>query len=183
MTFARDIEPIFAKSCWNCHGADAQLAELDLSTREAAMRGGEHGAAIVPGNAEQSRLYRMVAGLESITHADGGREAEAGGNCGDQGVDRSGRRVGRVAAARRLRKPAGAPNSALAALENMELTPEQRNYWAFKLPVQKTPPVVAKAELVTSDRSVPRERHALRRRSWRRRAPTSARWSAAPIST
>jgi hypothetical protein len=63
VTFARDIEPIFANSCWNCHSADAQLADLDLSTREAALRGGEHGAAIVPGNAEQSRLYRMIAGL------------------------------------------------------------------------------------------------------------------------
>ena len=67
VTFSRDIEPIFAKSCWTCHSADAQLADLDLSTREAALRGGEHGAAIVPGNAEQSRLYRMVAGLETIT--------------------------------------------------------------------------------------------------------------------
>ena len=28
----------------------------------------------------------------------------------------------------------------------MELTPEQRNYWAFKLPVQKTPPLASKAE-------------------------------------
>jgi len=49
VTFAKDIEPIFAKSCWNCHSKDAQLADLDLSTREAAIRGGEHGAAIVPG--------------------------------------------------------------------------------------------------------------------------------------
>ncbi len=73
VTFARDIEPIFAKSCWNCHSKDAQLADLDLSTREAAMRGGEHGAALVPGNAEQSRLYRMVAGLEPITMPMEGR--------------------------------------------------------------------------------------------------------------
>ncbi len=89
VTFARDIEPIFAKSCWNCHSADAQLADLDLSTREAAIRGGEHGAAIVPGNAEQSRLYRMVAGLESITMPMDGSKLDAGGNCGDQVVDRS----------------------------------------------------------------------------------------------
>ena len=41
-------------------------------------------------------------------------------------------------------KPA---TSAIAALENVEFTPEQRNYWFFKLPVQKTPPVVSKAEL------------------------------------
>src|SRR4029453_10605642 len=31
-------------------------------------------------------------------------------------------------------------------LENVEFTPEQRNYWAFQLPVQKTPPLVAKTE-------------------------------------
>ena len=67
VAFARDIQPILEKSCWNCHSADVQLADLDLSTREAAIRGGEHGAAIVPGSADKSRLYRMIAGLESIT--------------------------------------------------------------------------------------------------------------------
>ena len=41
------------------------------------MRGGEHGAAIVPGKAEQSRLYRMVAGLESITMPMDGSKLEA----------------------------------------------------------------------------------------------------------
>ena len=45
-------------------------------------------------------------------------------------------------------KPAGAPNSALAALENMDITPEQRAYWAFKLPVQKTPPLATNPELL-----------------------------------
>ena len=55
----------------------------------------------------------------------------------------AGRAVGRVSDAddRESRR-----TSAIAALENMELTPEQRNYWAFKLPVQKTPPLVSKAE-------------------------------------
>src|SRR5687767_1760297 len=72
VSFTRDIEPIFSKSCWNCHNADAQLADLDLSTRAAAIRGGEHGAAIVPGNAEQSKLYRMIAGLDSIQMPMGG---------------------------------------------------------------------------------------------------------------
>ena len=28
------------------------------------MKGGEHGAALVPGSAEKSKLYRMVAGLD-----------------------------------------------------------------------------------------------------------------------
>jgi mono/diheme cytochrome c family protein len=144
VTFARDIEPIFAKSCWNCHSADAQLSELDLSTRDAALRGGEHGAAIVPGNAEQSKLYRMVAGLDNITMPmDGDKLSPAEIAAIKTWIERGAEWSASTAAAP---KPAG-PNSALAALENMEITPEQRAYWAFKLPVQKTPPVVSKAEL------------------------------------
>ena len=28
VAFARDIQPILEKSCWNCHSADVQLADL-----------------------------------------------------------------------------------------------------------------------------------------------------------
>ena len=64
VTFARDIQPILEKNCASCHSGDLKLADLDLSNREAAMRGGEHGAVIVAGNSEKSKLYRMVAGLD-----------------------------------------------------------------------------------------------------------------------
>src|SRR5688572_8395518 len=64
VTFSRDIQPILERSCASCHSAELKLAELDLSTREAALKGGEHGAAIVPGSAERSKLYRMAAGLD-----------------------------------------------------------------------------------------------------------------------
>jgi Protein of unknown function (DUF1553)/Protein of unknown function (DUF1549)/Planctomycete cytochrome C len=141
VTFARDIEPIFAKSCWNCHSADAQLADLDLSTRDAALRGGEHGAAIVPGNAEQSRLYRMIAGLESISMPMDGSKLEPAEIAAIKSWIDSGAEWGAPAAAGA--KPAAASNSALAALENMDITPEQRAYWAFKLPVQASVPAVA----------------------------------------
>jgi cytochrome c553 len=137
VTFTRDIEPIFAKSCWNCHNADAQLADLDLSTREAALRGGEHGAAIVPGNAEQSKLYRMVAGLDSIQMPmDGDKLTPAEIAAIKSWIDRG---ADWAASASAAPKPAGS-NSVLAALENMDITPEQRAYWAFKLPVQAPVP-------------------------------------------
>ena len=143
VTFARDIEPIFSKSCWNCHGSGAQLADLDLSTRASALRGGEHGAAIVPGNAEQSKLYRMVAGLDAITMPMDGSKLDASEIAAIKAWIESGAEWGTETAA--AAKPAGA-SSALTALENMDITPEQRNYWAFKLPVQKTPPVVANTD-------------------------------------
>jgi len=66
VTFAKDIQPIMERTCWNCHGGLMQASKLDLRTRESALRGGAHGSAFVPGNAEGSRLYRLVAGLEAI---------------------------------------------------------------------------------------------------------------------
>src|SRR3972149_10949375 len=62
--FTSAIRPIMERSCWNCHGESLQLSGLDLSTRESALRGGDTGAAIEPGRAEESRLFRRVAGLE-----------------------------------------------------------------------------------------------------------------------
>jgi hypothetical protein len=64
VSFATDIRPIFEASCWKCHGGSVQLSKLDLRTRETALKGGQRGAAVVPGKAAESRLYRVVAGLE-----------------------------------------------------------------------------------------------------------------------
>jgi hypothetical protein len=64
IAFDRDIRPILEGKCVSCHGGALQLSKLDLRTRETALSGGARGAVLVPGNAERSRLYRMVAGLE-----------------------------------------------------------------------------------------------------------------------
>jgi mono/diheme cytochrome c family protein len=55
---------ILKQKCLQCHGEAVQMSDLDLRTRESMLKGGENGPAIVPGNAEASRLYRRVAGLE-----------------------------------------------------------------------------------------------------------------------
>ncbi len=143
ISFAKDIQPIMERSCWNCHGAAMQLSKLDLRTREGALRGGAHGPALTPGNADQSRMYRAVAHLDAIKMPMQGEklkpeEIAAFKTWIDQGAQWDAAATTAAAA-----KPA---TSAVAALENMELTPEQRNYWAFKLPVQKTPPVASKAD-------------------------------------
>ena len=115
-----------------------QLSKLDLRTLETSLKGGEKGAAIVPGKSDESRLYRRVAGLErpampmdgTLTSGqisaikawiDQGAHWDAGAEAKAQPVDRS----------------------VLAALENMEISPEARNYWAFKLPVQPPLPNVS----------------------------------------
>ena len=74
VTFEDHIRPIMERTCWNCHGAAAQLSDLDLRTRAGALEGGAKGPALVPGRAEDSRLFRMVAGLDEPAMPMGGEE-------------------------------------------------------------------------------------------------------------
>jgi mono/diheme cytochrome c family protein len=41
--FARDVQPIFEKSCQQCHGAKSQMGQLRLDSRAAAIGGGLSG--------------------------------------------------------------------------------------------------------------------------------------------
>ena len=63
--FSKDIEPIFSASCLVCHGPIAQRNNFRLDSREAVLKGGLSGTAIVPGKSADSLLVRLVAGLES----------------------------------------------------------------------------------------------------------------------
>jgi hypothetical protein len=62
--FARDIGPLLAKRCTVCHGAQQQMSGFRLDSREAALKGGASGIDIVPGKSAESRLIRLVAGLD-----------------------------------------------------------------------------------------------------------------------
>ena len=61
--FNRDVRPILAEHCWQCHGPDASArqAELRLDLRENAVGAAESGAvAIVPRDPRRSELMRRV---------------------------------------------------------------------------------------------------------------------------
>ncbi len=60
--FQRDIQPLFAEHCYECHGPDAQKGGLNLTTRAGAMKVLESGvAAFVPGHPEKSEaLTRLL---------------------------------------------------------------------------------------------------------------------------
>ena len=63
--FAREVQPIFAKRCFACHGPDKAEAGLRLNKREAVLAelpSGEH--AVIPGNVEQSELLKRVVSTE-----------------------------------------------------------------------------------------------------------------------
>src|ERR1039457_2552715 len=60
--FARDIAPIFEKSCNSCHGAEKPQAGLRLDSEAAALKGGESGKVIIPGDSEKSPLVKRLIG-------------------------------------------------------------------------------------------------------------------------
>src|SRR5213592_1144388 len=62
--FARDVRPIFEKNCFACHGAAKQKGGLRLDDGTAALKGGNSGPVIVPGDSAKSRLLAAVAGLD-----------------------------------------------------------------------------------------------------------------------
>jgi len=55
---------LFAHRCNRCHGAPFARNDLRLTTYENALRGGETGAAIVPGDPDGSLLVQKLEGLD-----------------------------------------------------------------------------------------------------------------------
>jgi len=64
--FEKSIRPVLVKSCYKCHSAEADetKAGLALDSREALLRGGDSGPAVVPGKPEESLL------ITSLRHTD-----------------------------------------------------------------------------------------------------------------
>src|SRR5436190_10524470 len=54
--YTRDIQPIFQKRCYVCHGPQMQMKGLRFDDRQAAMR------MIEPGHSDRSRLIALATG-------------------------------------------------------------------------------------------------------------------------
>jgi mono/diheme cytochrome c family protein len=62
--FVKDIKPLFDASCVQCHAKGKTKGGLSLETRDALLKGGESGPAVVPGKSAESRLVHLVAALD-----------------------------------------------------------------------------------------------------------------------
>ncbi|MDB5319873.1 MAG: repeat-containing protein [Phycisphaerales bacterium] len=56
----KQVQPIFAKHCLNCHDAKEAEGKLVMETYASLMKGGEDGPAIIPGKANESPLIQQV---------------------------------------------------------------------------------------------------------------------------
>ena len=62
--FSRDVAPLLESRCFLCHGPQQQMKGLRLDRAQDALRGGESGAVIRPGDSARSRLIQLVAGVD-----------------------------------------------------------------------------------------------------------------------
>ncbi len=58
--FETRIRPVLVQRCFECHGRDQAKNALRVDSREALVKGGDSGAAIVPGDASKSLLVRAI---------------------------------------------------------------------------------------------------------------------------
>jgi hypothetical protein len=118
--FTKDIQPILADRCYECHGPEKQKADLRWDTKASVFKIGEHGPIIVPGKSAESRVIKLVAGLEPDSVMP------------PQGDPLTAAQIGLLRAW--IDQGANWPEIAVAQ------TSGKTNHWAFKAPVRPLVP-------------------------------------------
>ena len=130
--FETKIRPLLAANCFACHGESA-MAGLRVDSREALLRGGETGPALVPGQPEASAL------IKAIQHADGFPRMPRGrAKLPQADIDAL---VEWVRAGATWPAAANAVPAPMASHERT-VTAEHRAYWAFQPLANPEPPTV-----------------------------------------
>lgn len=63
------VEPLLKNRCYSCHGAAKQKGKLRLDTKELMVKGGEAGASLIEGKADESELIkRLLLPLDNEDH-------------------------------------------------------------------------------------------------------------------
>ncbi len=76
--FDAKIRPVLADTCLRCHGPKKSRGGLRLDSRQALVKGGEHGPAIVPGAPERSLLIQAIRHAHAEIRMPPGKPLPAG---------------------------------------------------------------------------------------------------------
>jgi hypothetical protein len=129
--FENQVRPLLVKHCQNCHGPKKQSSGLRLDSREAALRGGERGPALVPGQVDKSLL------IQAVYHS------------GDLRMPPKTKLSNSDVAVLTKWIAAGAPwpkqASQAAAIRAGPITAEERTFWSLQAVKSFTPPIVRDA--------------------------------------
>jgi len=125
--FDARVRPVLSKNCLSCHGVAPQGGLL-LDTREHLLKGGQSGAAVVPGDPEKSLLIQAVRqGGERLKMPPGTRLS-------DQEL---------ADLVEWVKQGAAWAGGALAAgSDDYRITPEQKGFWSFQPPAKPSIPKV-----------------------------------------
>lgn len=116
LTYEEHIRPIFRAHCFDCHGATEEMeGGLDLRLVRFLIKGGESGAAIIPGKPAESNL---IARLESGEMPPGEARVPAAE------IEILKRWIATGAKTNRPEPKSIGPG--------LGITPEERAYWAFQ---------------------------------------------------
>jgi hypothetical protein len=130
---ARQAVAILQARCVVCHGEEKKSG-LDLRTREGLLKGGSRGPAIKPGDADESLLYRLVAGEENPRMPLGEELSEYQIGMLKQWIDKG--------AIWEDNKSGGPGDKEKVYSSSKPVTAEQQNYWAFRKPSRPQIPKV-----------------------------------------
>lgn len=144
---------ILQQRCLQCHGETLQMSGLDVRTRQALLKGGDKGPAIVPGNAEASRAYRRVAGMEQPAMPMAPLPALSSDELAvfkawiDQGAkwdsDKSVSAVAPGSVEATARNTVSATGGGYGkTYEEKPIAEQERKWWAFQKPIRPEPPKV-----------------------------------------
>ena len=139
ISFSQDVAPILQEKCLACHGRGEPMSQLDLRTRAGMLRGGLRGAALVPGRAEESRVYQLISGREAPVMPLGGRlhsdEIAILKQWINEGANWDVARLDAPPASLNKGKPPPPANQ-----EEDVITEAERGWWAFQKPVRRPIP-------------------------------------------
>ncbi|MHC4879677.1 MAG: DUF1553 domain-containing protein [Planctomycetota bacterium] len=71
--FRKQVKPILQKYCVSCHGPDEAESGFRLDFGSLLVRGGDRGAAIVPGKSAESLLYKVLIGDGEVSQMPEGQ--------------------------------------------------------------------------------------------------------------
>ena len=120
--FETSVRPVLVEHCGKCHGATKQWASLRLDSREAFLKGGDSGPAIVPGKPDESLL------IQAVRQTDDNLKMPPEGRLTDRQI---------ADLVRWIEKGAAFPATAVTAGRSRD-----PNHWAFQPRAQVVPPVV-----------------------------------------
>ena len=85
--FESKVRPILAERCYSCHSAASAEPKggLRLDSKEGVLKGGAHGAAVVPGDTAAGRLIRAIEYSDPGSDASD-RQAPGYRDCRPEGV-------------------------------------------------------------------------------------------------